>query len=412
MALAAIDEAVRIGAMRESAPDGTPRAPVTGALGGQVMHRVGHVLQGSGFEPGASPASQPLDVEELPAVQQALDSVREQLRRSLDQLPPGPNRSRIAGLIELGSELHEVSQELYRERLSARAELLARVRLALGQLHGLDCTAAVIETAMKQLCAPGMFDRAMIFRLDRSEMVAEGTYFGAASDWAAAVLDFARRSPPDLKSMILESEIARRGSALNVQDAQENPRAFRPLVLATDTNAYVAAPIAPEGRVIGFLHADCYFSGRPLDEIDRELVWVFAQGIGYATANAALRKRLRAQGHELGKLLLHTTEVVDRLAGADARSASSEASAGRTANGPVLGARPGETPPPLTARQAEVLQLLAKGATNAEIAERLVISEHTIKSHVKHILRQLGAANRTEAVAWYYHQLAPDPHQF
>lgn len=412
MAPAAIDEALRLAAMWEGAPQEQPRPSASCESSGDVMERVRRVLQEAAVDGGAWPASPSLDAEEPQTVEQALDSVREQIRRSLDQLPAGSNRSRIAQLIELGSELHRLSQELYQARLSARAELLASVRRALSHLHGLDCTAAVIETAMKQICAPGMFDRAMLFRLDRSEMVAEGAYFGGASDWAAAVLDFARRNPPDLKAMILESEMARRRSALLVGDAQGNPRAFRPLVLATDTNAYIAAPIAPEGRVIGFLHADCYFSGRPLDAIDRELLWAFAEGLGYATATAALRERLRAQGRELGSLFSHTTEVLDRLTNAEAGFAPPADIRGRAADGPVVGAPRPNAPPPLTERQAEVLRLLAEGATNAEIAERLVVSEHTIKSHVKQILRQLGAANRTEAVAWYYHQLPPEPRQF
>jgi DNA-binding NarL/FixJ family response regulator len=42
---------------------------------------------------------------------------------------------------------------------------------------------------------------------------------------------------------------------------------------------------------------------------------------------------------------------------------------------------------------------MATGATNARIATRLVVSEHTVKSHVEHILGKLRAANRAEAVA-------------
>jgi DNA-binding NarL/FixJ family response regulator len=52
----------------------------------------------------------------------------------------------------------------------------------------------------------------------------------------------------------------------------------------------------------------------------------------------------------------------------------------------------------LTAREREVLQLLAEGLPNKSIAQRLDISEHTVKFHVNAILRKLGAQSRTEAV--------------
>jgi two-component system, NarL family, response regulator YdfI len=54
---------------------------------------------------------------------------------------------------------------------------------------------------------------------------------------------------------------------------------------------------------------------------------------------------------------------------------------------------------PLTRREREVLQMLASGLGNKEIATRLTISEHTVKFHVASILGKLGAASRTEAVA-------------
>jgi DNA-binding NarL/FixJ family response regulator len=53
----------------------------------------------------------------------------------------------------------------------------------------------------------------------------------------------------------------------------------------------------------------------------------------------------------------------------------------------------------LTAREREILQLLADGMSNADVAGRLFISQETVKSHVRHILAKLEASTRTHAVA-------------
>jgi DNA-binding NarL/FixJ family response regulator len=53
---------------------------------------------------------------------------------------------------------------------------------------------------------------------------------------------------------------------------------------------------------------------------------------------------------------------------------------------------------PLTEREAEVLQRVAQGLANKQIAAALTISEHTVKFHVSAIYTKLGATSRTEAV--------------
>jgi len=62
--------------------------------------------------------------------------------------------------------------------------------------------------------------------------------------------------------------------------------------------------------------------------------------------------------------------------------------------------KPHEAPsgPPLTEREREVLEAVASGATNREIAERLFLSPHTVKEHTSSLYRKLGARNRAEAV--------------
>jgi two-component system NarL family response regulator len=58
-----------------------------------------------------------------------------------------------------------------------------------------------------------------------------------------------------------------------------------------------------------------------------------------------------------------------------------------------------QLPDGLTSREQEVLELIAEGARDREIAERLVVTESTVKKHVQNILRKLHARNRVEAVA-------------
>lgn len=102
----------------------------------------------------------------------------------------------------------------------------------------------------------------------------------------------------------------------------------------------------------------------------------------------------------LGRVDVAEREAVaaqDRLVelGADAEAER----ALRLLRGPIRGAD-GSRLPEVTPREREVLGHLAEGLTNRQIAERLVVSEHTIHRHVTNILRKLDLPSRTAAAAY------------
>jgi DNA-binding NarL/FixJ family response regulator len=71
---------------------------------------------------------------------------------------------------------------------------------------------------------------------------------------------------------------------------------------------------------------------------------------------------------------------------------------GRPAAGPVP--VPIDDAPGLTRRELEILQLVAEGHSNAQLARMLWVTEQTVKFHLSNIYRKLGVANRTEASRW------------
>ena len=78
--------------------------------------------------------------------------------------------------------------------------------------------------------------------------------------------------------------------------------------------------------------------------------------------------------------------------------------------GAVAQAEPTTLPDGLTPREAEVLVLIAEGLSNQEIADRLVVSQATVKSHVNRVFAKAGVRDRAQAVSYAYRSgLAPSP---
>lgn len=174
---------------------------------------------------------------------------------------------------------------------------------------------------------------------------------------------------------LLEVDVVRGRRTILVLDAMTNPRVHRQLHDVTQSHTYVAAPVVARNHVVGLLHLDRNADTGTTDEFDRDLLMLFSQSVGA----------------QLDHLLLQEPD------GQATRNFSGELTAAGLAETSWADV--------ITEREGEVLRLAARGLTNSQIAERLFISEETTKTHMRKLLRKLGATNRSEAGAMY-HRLA------
>jgi DNA-binding NarL/FixJ family response regulator len=92
--------------------------------------------------------------------------------------------------------------------------------------------------------------------------------------------------------------------------------------------------------------------------------------------------------------------VFDPRVHATLLAATSGTAGPSAAPGPAPAARPPDPPDGLTQREAEILSLIAQGLTNGEIAGRLFLSNHTIKTHINRIFAKTGSRDRVAAIAY------------
>jgi LuxR family transcriptional regulator, regulator of acetate metabolism len=267
--------------------------------------------------------------------------------------------------------------------LSRRLRSVQRALLRLGAEESLG---RLVNLAPRFVCQALELDRAMLLHISGNQVVSGTAWAGsdevAASDFAR----FLRAAHPQLTSCPPEFESVQRQLPILVTNAQHRDDVYRPLVHAARSEAYAVAPLIRGDRVIGLLHADRFpVIDRQLDVLDRDLLWTFASGLADLIERAASRGvPTTAEEPPAVEASLNGEPPPSELMG---YSIAVPNGAGPLAS--------------LTTREHEVLMLLAEGAANAAIAARLVISEATVKSHVRHILRKLRAANRTEAVIRY-----------
>jgi DNA-binding CsgD family transcriptional regulator len=324
--------------------------------------------------------------------------VEEALRAVVDELRDG--HAGRAGLWSTLIELHQVQRELVEQRLVQRLEALERVRAALGRLRELGPVSEILRHSAAELSDSAGLDRVLVSQVKDSLLLPVHAHFRADPDGAQAAVDALRETPLGLEYPVVETELMRRRRATIVQSGA-NRRSRAPIPVG-EALSYVAAPIVLDGTAIGFFHGA--HVDRHVESLERDAVWAFAEGFAQVFERAVLRRRVREQRRQLRELVAWTDAMAADLSeGAIALEVEGEAAAAaaRPAALPatdVDGSRLAEL---LTRRELDVLRLMARGDSNKAIATELVVSEGTVKFHVKNILRKLRAANRVEAASRY-----------
>jgi DNA-binding CsgD family transcriptional regulator len=299
--------------------------------------------------------------------------------------------------------------EIRSRDLAERLDVIARIQESMETLYDCETPEELIEAAPRELCSSCGFSRALISRVHGSMWVPEVIETLPGMDPEAEMFrQFIWETEIPLEHMLLETELVRRRMPALVTDPQNDPRMSREIIARGRTSGYVVAPILPAGRAIGFLHADRIGQDEPVSEEDRDNIWTFAEHFGYIYHRAVLLERLASQREQLGAVFTDAERLFDELRSSAielGRSERREPEGSATSLFMPAGSRIDAL---LTRREREVLELITGGATNVRIAEQLVISEGTVKSHVKHILRKLRVNNRAEAVARYLQMVRRD----
>ena len=173
------------------------------------------------------------------------------------------------------------------------------------------------------------------------------------------------------------------GEAADGDEAVESARSLKPDVILLD----LILPRKEGIEVIGEIKADnpqaCILVLTSFSEDEKVYAAIKAGAIGYLLKDSSPQEILDAiYAVYRGEMSMHPT-IANKVMRELQRSSSLP-----------------PTEEPLTAREVEVLKLVAEGLPNQEIAERLVISEPTVRTHVTNILSKLHLANRTQAALY------------
>ncbi len=310
----------------------------------------------------------------------------------LDELRRLPNTAvaRAQQMCELILDLQQLAMDWYLHDTSMRGQRLADCAAGLARLRTLPSSAALADSVCEELVVRCGFHRAVLSKVESRSWKPLVLHHRGGNETQPWFSDWINQRVP-LSDTAPEAEMLSRRRPTLVYDTAAP--VYRPLIVqAGQSRSYALAPLVVGNDVVGFLHTDHHPLPRRVDESDRDVLWAFADGFSHIYERSMLTEQLRSQRDSVRELFFGAVDRLDELCESTTERMSEDADSDAEVCPPLM--------VELTDREAEVFGLMVTGATNQAIAERLVITEGTVKSHVKHILRKYGAVNRAQAIAW------------
>lgn len=294
-------------------------------------------------------------------------------------------------------ELHQAQHLLHEQAFAGPQRAMGQVLGALTSIRATAVNSAdFFARSADELGAAGEFDRVLVSRIEGATWLPHALFCAPGAE-SGGLREYLRNLEIPLNSSPLEAHVVRRRTPMVVQDPGTDDRTHGPLMRIARTDGYVVAPVLVDGAAIALVHADTAHSGRVLTTADRDILRVFADGLGPIYERVVLSERLDEQRRRIGVVFDTTQALLDDI-GTRPLTLDTRTPAG-TQPEPLTGPTTSTPEIRLTARELDVMELMSTGMANAEIALRLSVSESTIKSHVKHVFRKLGARNRAGAIA-------------
>jgi DNA-binding CsgD family transcriptional regulator len=159
---------------------------------------------------------------------------------------------------------------------------------------------------------------------------------------------------------------------------------------------YLVSPVIAKSRVVALIHVGRRSEGG-VSAGDIDVLDAFASAYSLLHERMLNTERVQQQRTSIARAAVRLTEEADRIAAA---AISFDAEDDTRVESPIMAAD-SALAATLSQRERQVFERLVLGASNAEIADELVITVETVKTHVKRILRKIGAINRSEAIALY-----------